>query len=104
MRKDSGEIPIVGVNTFENPNPEPAAAPRELARSSDAEKRAQLANLDAFHARNAERAPAALQRLQAVARAGDNVFAELMETVKVASLEQIAEALFEVGGRYRRSM
>ena len=103
-RKDSGEIPIVGVNTFENPNPEPSAAPRELARSTDAEKRAQLANLSAFQARNAERAPAALQRLQAVARAGDNVFAELMETVKVASLEQIADALFEVGGRYRRSM
>jgi methylmalonyl-CoA mutase len=103
-RKDSGEIPIVGVNTFENPNPEPAPEPRELARSSDAEKRAQLANLRAFQARHAERAPAALARLQAVARAGDNVFAELMETVKVASLEQIADALFEVGGRYRRSM
>jgi len=102
--KDSGELPIIGVNTFENPNTEAKPAPRELIRSSREEKDAQLANLRAFQARHAERAPAALARLQDVARDGGNIFAELMETVKVASLQQISEALFEVGGRYRRSM
>jgi methylmalonyl-CoA mutase len=102
--KDSGELAIIGVNTFENPDGEQASGPRELMRSSDDEKRHQLATLRAFQARHAERAPAALRRLQDVARAGGNVFAELMETVKVASLEQITNALFEVGGRYRRSM
>jgi len=105
-KKDSGELPVVGVNTFENPHPEAAKPPEpdKLMRSSDAEKHQQLANLRAFHARHAERTPAALARLQDVARSGGNVFAELMETVKVASLEQITQSLFEVGGRYRRAM
>jgi len=104
--KHSGELPVVGVNTFENPHPDPdrEARPTGLMRSSEAEKRQQLDNLAAFHARHAERAPAALARLQAVARRRGNVFAELMETVRVASLQQITDALFEVGGRYRRSM
>ncbi|MDH3211436.1 MAG: methylmalonyl-CoA mutase family protein [Myxococcales bacterium] len=102
--KDSGELPIIGVNTFENPNPEEAPQARELMRSSDDEKRAQLANLRAFYARHAARAPDALLRLQRAARSRENVFAELMETVKVASLGQISSALFEVGGRYRRAM
>jgi methylmalonyl-CoA mutase len=73
-------------------------------RSDDGEKRAQLANLAAFQRRHADRAPEALRRLQEVARRGENVFGELMETVKVASLEQVTQALFEVGGSYRRSM
>jgi methylmalonyl-CoA mutase len=103
-QKDSGALPIIGVNTFENPEPGEAAAPRGLQRSSDEEKRAQLASLRAFHRRHAEKAPAALRRLQETARAGGNVFEELLETVKVASLGQISEALFAVGGRYRRSM
>jgi methylmalonyl-CoA mutase len=102
--KDSGELPIIGVNTFQNVHPEAASAPRELIRSDDSEKRVQLANLRAFQARHGERVPAALRRLQEVARSSDNLFGELMETVKVASLEQISEALFEAGGRYRRSM
>jgi methylmalonyl-CoA mutase len=103
-QKDSGVLPIIGVNTFENPRPENAPAGRELMRSDESEKRAQLDNLHAFQRRHAERAPGALRRLQEVARSGGNVFAELMETVKVASLEQITTALFEVGGSYRRSM
>jgi methylmalonyl-CoA mutase len=102
--KDSGELPIVGVNTFENPHPEETSTPRELIRSSPEEKAGQLANLRAFQARHADRTPEALERLQEVARSGGNIFAELMETVKVASLQQISEALFEAGGRYRRSM
>jgi len=102
--KDSGELPIVGVNTFENPQPEATPAAAELMRSSPEEKDAQLASLRSFQARHAECAPAALERLQRVARSGGNIFAELMETVKVASLHQISEALFEAGGRYRRAM
>ena len=103
-RKDSGALPIVGVNTFEAPAREADPEPRELARSSEAEKRAQLDALAAFQRRHAPRCPQALRALQDCARRGDNVFEELLETVKVASLGQISEALFEVGGRYRRSM
>jgi methylmalonyl-CoA mutase len=73
-------------------------------RASDEEKRQQIAALRAFQVRNAARCDAALQCLQQVARRGENVFEELMETVKHASLGQISAALFEVGGRYRRSM
>ena len=87
------------------PNPGPKAeGPRELIRASHEEKQAQLESLRAFHARHAEAAPAALACLQQVVLDGGNVFEELLETVKVASLGQITEALFEVGGRYRRSM
>ena len=103
-RKHSGELPIVGVNVFENPEPEAAARPRALVRASEEEKRRQIENLRAFRARHAERAPAALRRLREVALAGGNVFAELMQTVKVASLGEISETLFEAGGRYRRAM
>jgi methylmalonyl-CoA mutase len=102
--KHSGELPVVGVNTFENPTPEEARRPTTLMRSSEEEKQAQLATLAALHQRFASRAPEALRRLQEVARENGNVFAELMQTVKVASLGQITEALFEVGGQYRRSM
>ncbi len=102
--KHSGALPIVGVNTFENPRPEDTARPAQLMRSSEDEKQAQLEALRRFHARHAAAAPDALRRLQEVALAGGNVFAELMETVKVASLGQITDALFAVGGRYRRSM
>jgi methylmalonyl-CoA mutase len=104
-RKHSGELPIVGVNTFENPEPEVASArPAEVMRSTSAEKDAQLRNLHAFQARHREEAERALERLKARARAHGNVFEELMETVKHASLGQITEALFDVGGSYRRSM
>jgi methylmalonyl-CoA mutase len=103
-KKHSGELPVVGVNTFENPRGEEAARPRELMRSSEGERRRQLDGLEEFHARHAQRVPQALARLRRVAADGDNVFEELLETVKVASLGQISEALFDVGGRYRRSM
>ncbi|MDJ0852518.1 MAG: methylmalonyl-CoA mutase family protein [Myxococcota bacterium] len=102
--KHSGELPVIGVNTFENPSPEPPPPPRDLMRSTDEEKQQQVQNLAAFRTRHAEAAGPALRRLQDVARSGGNVFAELMETVKVASLGDISEALFAVGGRYRRSM
>ncbi len=102
--KHSGELPVVGVNTFESPDPEASARPAALMRASDEEKRQQIAALGAFQARNAAGCDAALRRLQQVARRGENVFGELMDTVKHASLGQISAALFEVGGRYRRSM
>ncbi|HSJ96104.1 MAG TPA: methylmalonyl-CoA mutase family protein, partial [Myxococcota bacterium] len=91
-RKHSGALPVVGVNTFLAPHPEPPAPrPETLVRSGEEEKRRQLDTLRAFQARHAERAPGALRRLQEVASGGGNVFAELMETVQVASLGQISE-------------
>jgi methylmalonyl-CoA mutase len=103
-KKHSGELPIIGVNTFENPNPETAQQPLALMRASDQEKDAQIASLKAFQTRHEADAPAALAELQRVAREGGNVFDALMEAVKHASLGQISEALFAVGGSYRRSM
>ena len=102
--KHSGELPIVGVNTFLNPNPESVPGPRQLVRGTEEEKQAQLRNVRAFQTRHADRVDAALQRLKEVARSGGNVFEELMETAKVASLGQIVDSLFGVGGKYRRAM
>jgi methylmalonyl-CoA mutase len=102
--KHSGELPVVGVNTFESPDPDASARPAALMRASDEEKRQQISALRAFRVRNTARCDGALGRLQQVARRGENVFEELMDTVKYASLGQISAALFEVGGRYRRSM
>jgi methylmalonyl-CoA mutase len=76
----------------------------ELSRATPEEKQGCLNRLDEFHAKHADAVPDALTKLQEVARSGGNVFAELMETVKVASLGQITEALFDVGGQYRRNM
>jgi isobutyryl-CoA mutase len=92
------------VNTFRNPNGDPIPETLELARSTDEEKQSQLRRLADFHARNANAAPVAIAKLKQVAMSGGNVFAELMEAVKVCSLGQITDALFEVGGQYRRSM
>jgi methylmalonyl-CoA mutase len=101
--KHSGELPIVGVNTFLNPRPAELGAP-ELIRSTEAEKQQQIANLASFHARNADKAPAALLRLKDVARANGNLFEALLDAAKVCSLGQISQALYEVGGQYRRNM
>ena len=109
MLKHTGEYPIVGVNTFRDPHADGAdllegAACIDLARATTEEKESQLSRLKAFHSRHAEKAPEALARLQKVALSGDNVFAELMETVKTCSLGQITGALYDVGGQYRRNM
>ena len=105
-KKHNGELPIVGVNTFLNPRADEEGfnAPGELARATKEEKEQQILNLRAFHELNKDKAPAALKRLQETAIVGGNIFAELMETVKVASLGQISHALYEVGGKYRRNM
>jgi methylmalonyl-CoA mutase len=105
-KKHSGELPIVGVNTFLNPRADEEGfnVPGELARATKEEKEQQIVNLRAFHELNRDKAPAALKRLQEVAVSGGNIFAELMETVTCASLGQISHALYEVGGKYRRNM
>jgi len=104
-QKHDGSLPIIGVNTFMNPNPaEDTAQGLELARSTEDEKRSQISRLREFHKSHEDRAPEALRRLQRAAIAGDNVFVELMDAVRCCSLGQITTALFEVGGKYRRSM
>jgi len=103
-KKHDGSYPIIGVNTFRNPHGEKAPDTLELARSTDEEKQGQLKRLADFHNVHKAESGAALAKLKQVAINGGNVFAELMETVKVASLGQITDALFEVGGQYRRSM
>ncbi|MFN0156234.1 MAG: methylmalonyl-CoA mutase family protein, partial [Gaiella sp.] len=103
--KHDGTLPIVGVNTFLAPGGDTIIpGGQELFRSTAAEKDAQIEAVRSFSARHAEARPPALQRLQDVARARGNVFAELMETVKVASLGEITRALYAVGGEYRRNM
>ena len=104
MLKHTGEYPIVGVNTFRNPHGDPVVDTLELARSTDAEKQSQLQRLADFHHRHAAESPAILKRLQQSVIANANVFEVLMDAVRCCSLGQITEALFEVGGQYRRSM
>ncbi|AMO84265.1 Methylmalonyl-CoA mutase [Solibacillus isronensis B3W22] len=104
--KHSGQLPIIGVNTYLNPNPpsEEAINNMEIARASKEEKDLQIANLAGFKEANADNSQKALDQLKEVAKTGGNIFEELMETVKVASLGQITQALYEVGGQYRRNM
>jgi len=102
--KHDGSLPIVGVNTFRHPEGEPAEVGVPLARSTDEEKRSQLRRLAEFKARHAVESPAMLARLRAEALAGRNVFAVLVDAVRVCSLGEITACLFEVGGRYRRNL
>jgi methylmalonyl-CoA mutase len=104
--KHTGELPIIGVNTFRDPDVdgEQLTEAVELARATEAEKQSQLKRLADFKERHANEAPAALERLQKVVLSGENIFAELMEAVRTCSLGQITQALYEVGGQYRRNM
>ncbi|AOY98512.1 methylmalonyl-CoA mutase [Cupriavidus sp. USMAHM13] len=104
QKKHDGTLPLIGVNTFRNPEGDPIPQKLELARSSEDEKQSQLARLAAFHAAHAEAAPAMLERLREAVVADRNVFTVLMDAVRVCSLGQITHALFEVGGQYRRNM
>jgi methylmalonyl-CoA mutase len=104
MLKHTGELPIIGVNTFRNPHGDAVLEKLELARSTEEEKQSQLQRLRDFHARHAAEAPLQLKRLQQAVIDNGNVFAVLMDAVRVCSLGQITNALFEVGGQYRRSM
>ena len=109
MLKHSGDYPIIGVNTFRNPGEDQVEYTQStsclpLSRATEEEKRSQLKRLAEFKQRNEKKAPAALERLQKVAVSGGNIFEELMETVRVCSLGQITEALYSIGGQYRRNM
>jgi methylmalonyl-CoA mutase len=104
MLKHTGELPIIGVNTFRNPHGDAVLDKLELARSTEEEKQSQLKRLADFQARHAAEAPAQLKRLQQAVIDNGNVFAVLMDAVRVCSLGQITHALFEVGGQYRRNM
>ena len=106
MKKHSGELPIIGVNTYLNPNPpsEDEVNNMESARATKAEKDLQIANLEKFKEIHGMAAENALTQLKEAAINGENIFEQLMETVKTASLGQITHALYEVGGQYRRNM
>jgi methylmalonyl-CoA mutase len=102
--KHSGELPLIGVNTFLNKKGSPTILPSEVIRSTTEEKEQQIQNLHAFWKRNEDRSADMLNQLKKVAINNGNIFEALMETVKYCSLGQITHALFEVGGQYRRSM
>jgi len=109
LLKHSGELPIVGVNMFRDPEAENpvfsvGGTCIPLSRATEEEKASQLTRLQSFFKRNQDKAPAALEKLQKVALAGENIFAELVDAVRVCSLEQITKALYAVGGQYRRNM
>jgi len=103
-KKHDGSYPIIGVNTFLNPHGSGVASEIELARSTEDEKQSQLTRLADFHGRNAKSAPAMIGKLKQAVIENRNVFAVMMEAVRHCSLGQISNALYEVGGQYRRSM
>lgn len=106
-KKATGELPIIGVNTFLNPDEQQrkaASCQVELIRSTDEEKRSQLKRLQKFKKHHEAQAPNALVKLKEVALSGNNIFEELMNTVRFCSLGQITDVFYEVGGRYRRNI
>ena len=103
--KHDGTLPLIGVNTFlPKKGQEDEVQEQELIRSSETEKQDQIRHVRAFQGTHADEAGKAIERLQATARQRENVFAELMETVKSSSLGQISQSLYSVGGEYRRNM
>jgi methylmalonyl-CoA mutase len=103
-QKHTGELPLIGVNTFLNRKGSPTVIPGEVIRSTREEKEQQISNLSAFRGRDPKRTADCLERLRQVAIDNGNLFDELMETVKYCSLGQITHALYDVGGQYRRNM
>src|SRR5438132_3023425 len=103
-RKHDGSFPIIGVNSFRNPHGDSTPQKLELIRSTDEEKQSQLKRLRQFHQKNSDLSPAMLEQLRQAVIRNENVFAVLMDAVRVCSLGQITHALFEVGGQYRRNM
>ena len=104
-KKHDGSLPLIGVNTFlPNEGEEDEVHNQELIRSTDSQKQDQIKNVRAFRKTHADERATALAELQSVARNRGNVFAALMETVKTSSLGQISDALYHVGGEYRRNM
>ncbi len=103
-QKHTGELPLVGVNTFLNKNGSPTVIPSEVIRSTTEEKEQQIENVKSFHLHNKAYSAAKLKELQQAAINNENLFAKLMDTVRYCSLGQITNALYEVGGQYRRNM
>jgi len=103
-KKHDGSYPIIGVNTFLNPKGSGETGEIELARSTEAEKQSQLKRLEDFQGRNAGQSAACLGKLKQAVIGNQNVFEVMMEAVRHCSLGQISNALYEVGGRYQRSM
>jgi methylmalonyl-CoA mutase len=103
-KKHDGSLPIIGVNTFRNPNAGEDDVEVELARATEAEKQSQLERLADFQRRHHEEAQQALKALREAATRGGNLFGVLMDAARVCSLGQITEAFFEVGGQYRRNV
>ena len=105
QRKHSGELPIIGVNTFLNPDTNLLIPTQiQLSRATIEEKQNQINNLNDFKKRNLDKAKECLRELKKVSSTGGNIFTQLMDTARYASLGQIVETLYEVGGRYRRNM
>jgi isobutyryl-CoA mutase len=104
QRKHDGTLPIMGVNTFRNPDGDEIPEMMELTRADDAVKQSQLNRLSDFQHRHAAERPAAIAALQHAALTGGNVFAVLMDAVRCCSLGEITQTLFDVGGRYRRNV
>jgi len=104
MLKHTGELPIIGVNTFKSPHANEVPQSIELARSTEDEKQSQLSRLNHFHTQHAQEAQAQLARLQQAVLDNANVFEVLMDAVRCCSLGQVTKTLFEVGGQYRRNM
>ena len=102
--KHNGQLPIIGVNTYLNPNGEEVKKKPDLTRASYEEKEFQIKQLEAFKDRHKKTSEQQLKKLEQTAIDGKNIFAELMETVRHASLGQISKALYSVGGKYRRGM
>ena len=103
-QKHTGEYPIVGVNTFLSRKGSPTILPTEVIRSTQEEKEFQIKTLEEFKTRHKEKSADMLKRLQSIAVNNGNLFDELMETVKFCSLGEITNALYSVGGQYRRNM
>jgi methylmalonyl-CoA mutase len=102
--KHTGELPIIGVNTFLSKDGSPTIIPEEVIRATKAEKEDQITSLKSLHEASGEKGQALLVDLQNASIQNKNIFASLMEATKYCSLGQITHALYEVGGQYRRNM
>jgi methylmalonyl-CoA mutase len=103
-KKHTGELPLIGVNTFLDPKGSPTVIPDEVIRSTTEEKEYAIDSLNAFKKRNQNKSAEALEKLQTSAIENKNIFEELMEVSKIATLGEISSALYKVGGQYRRNM
>ncbi|WP_405369000.1 methylmalonyl-CoA mutase family protein [Nonlabens sp. Asnod2-A12] len=104
MLKHTGEFPIIGVNTFLSSKGSPTVLPAEVVRATEEEKQAQIATKDNLHSAFAKAQQDQLSKIQEAAVQQGNIFEHLMEATKICTLGQITDALFEVGGQYRRNM